>query len=71
MGSSGGRFCDLPGDALALADVPADDFTAAARLVARHARDDDDRALLLRVLGLALEGAQKRSARPEARRRLP
>jgi uncharacterized protein YaeQ len=38
-------------DALVLLDLSADDFTAAARLVAQHARDDDGRALL-RVLGL-------------------
>ena len=50
--SSGGRFCDLPAteDALVLLDLSADDFTAAARLVAQHARDDDDR-VLLRLLG--------------------
>jgi hypothetical protein len=51
MGSSGGRFCDLPGDALAPLDVPAGDLDAAARLVGRFATDDD-RVLLLAVLGL-------------------
>jgi len=50
--SSGGRFCDLPGDALAPLDVSPEAHAAAARLVAMHAHDDDDRALLLAVLGL-------------------
>ena len=52
--SGGGRFCDVPSteDALAPLNLSDDQRDAAARLVARLARDDADRDDLLAVLGL-------------------